>query len=72
MPRRRFAIVTYDSDRIEQLSFQAEGASVAWIIVRALQGYDYQGLAAAKTTCSGDAGLSYERKLTRKLTQKAE
>lgn len=41
MPRRRFAIVTYDPDRIEQLSFQAEGASVAWIIVRALQGYDY-------------------------------
>lgn len=41
MPRRRFAIVTYDPDRIEQLSLQAEGASVAWIIVRALQGYDY-------------------------------
>lgn len=41
MPRRRFAIVTFDPDRIEQLSYQAEGASVAWIIVRALQGYDY-------------------------------
>jgi len=41
MSRRRFAIVTYDPDRIEQLSYQAEGAAVAWIIVRALQGYDY-------------------------------
>ena len=41
MPRRRFAIVTFDPDRIEQLSYQAEGASVAWIIVRALQGHDY-------------------------------
>lgn len=41
MPRRRFAIVTYDPDRIEQLSHQAEGSSVAWIIIRALQGYDY-------------------------------
>ncbi|WP_066045680.1 MULTISPECIES: hypothetical protein [Sphingomonadales] len=30
-----------DPDRIEQLSHQAEGSSVAWIIIRALQGYDY-------------------------------
>lgn len=29
MSRRRFAIVTYDPDRIEQLSHQAEGSSVA-------------------------------------------
>jgi len=41
MSRRRFAIITYDPDRIEQLSYQAERNSVAWIIVRALQGYDY-------------------------------
>jgi hypothetical protein len=41
MPRRRFAIVTFDPDRIEELSYQAEGQSVAWIIIRALQGYDY-------------------------------
>ena len=41
MPRRRFAIITYDPDRIEQLSHQAEGLSVSWIIIQALQGYDY-------------------------------
>lgn len=41
MPRRRFAIITFDPDRIEQLSHQAEGNSVAWIIISALQGYDY-------------------------------
>ena len=41
MPRRRFAIITYDPDRIEQLSPQAEGLSVSWIIIKALQGYDY-------------------------------
>ena len=41
MTRRRFAIITYDPDRIEQLSYQAEGLSVSWIIIQALQGYDY-------------------------------
>jgi hypothetical protein len=41
MPRRRFAIVTFDPDRIEQISLQAEGRSFAWVILRALQGYDY-------------------------------
>ncbi|WWT39673.1 hypothetical protein [Microcystis phage Mae-JY04] len=41
MPRRRFAIVTFDPDRIEQLSYQAEGLSVSWAIIQALQGYDY-------------------------------
>lgn len=41
MTRRRFAIITYDPDRIEQLSYQAEGLSVSWTIIQALQGYDY-------------------------------
>lgn len=41
MTRRRFAIITYDPDRIEQLSYQAEGLSVSWIIIQALQGFDY-------------------------------
>ncbi|WP_156317949.1 hypothetical protein [Blastomonas sp. AAP25] len=41
MTRRRFAIITYDPDRIEQLSYQAEGLSISWTIIQALQGYDY-------------------------------
>lgn len=41
MTRRRFAIVTFDPDRIEKLSYQAEGMSVSWTIIQALQGYDY-------------------------------
>lgn len=41
MPRRRFAIVTYDPDRIEQIAANADGQSFSWIILRALQGYDY-------------------------------
>lgn len=41
MSRRRFAIVTYDPDRIEQIEANADGQSFSWIILRALQGYDY-------------------------------
>lgn len=41
MSRRRFAIVTYDPDRIEQIEANADGLSFSWIILRALQGYDY-------------------------------
>lgn len=41
MPRRRFAIVTYDPDRIEKIQATADGQSFAWIVLRGLQGFDY-------------------------------
>lgn len=41
MPRRRFAIVTYDPDRIEKIETNADGQTFAWIILRGLQGHDY-------------------------------
>ena len=41
MARKRFAIITFDPDRIDQLSWQGEGNSFAWIIWRGLAGYTY-------------------------------
>ena len=41
MSRRRFAIITYDPDRIEQLSWQGEGNCFAYIIWRGLSGWTY-------------------------------
>ncbi len=41
MARKRFAIITFDSDRVEQLNWQAEGNGFAWIIWRALAGWTY-------------------------------
>lgn len=41
MTRRRFAIVTFDPDRIEKIETNADGQTFAWIILQALQGYDY-------------------------------
>lgn len=41
MSRKRFAIITFDPDRIEQMSWQAEGQGLAWIIWRGLSGWTY-------------------------------
>lgn len=41
MPRRRFAIVTFDPDRIDQIEANADGQSFSWIILQALKGRDY-------------------------------
>ena len=41
MARKRFAIITFDPDRIDKLSWQGEGNSFAWIIWRGLSGYTY-------------------------------
>lgn len=41
MARKRFAIITFDPDRIDKLSWQGEGNSFAWIIWRGLAGYTY-------------------------------
>ena len=41
MPRKRFAIITFDPDRVEKLSWQGEGHSLAWIIWRGLCGWTY-------------------------------
>lgn len=41
MPRKRFAIITFDPDRIDKLSWQGEGNSFAWIIWRGMAGYTY-------------------------------
>lgn len=41
MPRRRFAIITYDPDRIAHLNWQAEGNSFAYALWRGLSGYTY-------------------------------
>lgn len=41
MARQRFAIITYDPDRVESLSWQAEGNSFAYVIWQGLRGLDY-------------------------------
>ncbi len=41
MPRRRFAIITYDPDRVAQIEANADGPSFTWIILQALKGRDY-------------------------------
>lgn len=41
MARRRFAIITYDPDRVEGLNWQAEGNNFAYIIREGLCGRDY-------------------------------
>lgn len=41
MGRKRFAIITFDPDKVENLSWQGEGKSFAWIIWRALSGWTY-------------------------------
>ena len=41
MARKRFAIITYDPDKVEKLSWQGEGNSLAWIIWRGLCGWTY-------------------------------
>ncbi len=41
MHRKRFAIITFDPDRIEKLSWQGEGNSLAWIVWRGLCGWTY-------------------------------
>ena len=40
MARKRFAIITYDPDKVEKL-WQGEGNSLAWIIWRGLCGWTY-------------------------------
>lgn len=39
--RRRYAIVTYDPDLVEQQSIQAGGDALAYSILRALKGNSY-------------------------------
>jgi len=41
MARKRFAIITFDPDYIDRLSWQGEGNSFAWIIWRGIAGYTY-------------------------------
>lgn len=41
MARKRFAIITFDPDRVEKLSWQGEGNSFAWIVWRGLAGWTY-------------------------------
>ena len=41
MARKRFAIITYDPDKVEKLSWQGEGNSLAWIVWRGLCGWTY-------------------------------
>ena len=41
MGRKRFAIITFDPDKIDKLSWQGEGNSFAWIIWRGLAGWTY-------------------------------
>lgn len=41
MPRKRFAFITYDADKIEKLSWQGGGNCFASIIWRALAGWTY-------------------------------
>ena len=41
MGRKRFAIITFDPDRLAKLSWQGEGNSLAWIIWRGLCGWTY-------------------------------
>ena len=39
--RKRFAIITFDPDAVEKLSWQGEGNSFAWIVWRGLSGWTY-------------------------------
>lgn len=39
--RRRFAIITYDVDRLASLNWQAEGSIFAHAILRGLNGFTY-------------------------------
>ena len=41
MARKRFAIITYDPDAVQKLSWQGEGNSFSWIVWRGLTGYTY-------------------------------
>ena len=41
MGRKRFAIITFDPDKVEKLSWQGEGNSLAWIVWRGLCGWTY-------------------------------
>ena len=41
MGRKRFAIITFDPDRVAKLSWQGEGHSLAWIVWRGLCGWTY-------------------------------
>ena len=41
MSRKRFAIIIFDPDKVNQLSWQGEGKSFAWIIWRGLAGWTY-------------------------------
>jgi len=41
MPKKRFAIITFDPDRVEQLTKGGEGNSFAYIIWRGLSGWTY-------------------------------
>jgi hypothetical protein len=41
MAKRRFAIITYDPDRIAELNWQAEGSSFSYAILRGISGLTY-------------------------------
>lgn len=41
MARKRFAIITFDPDRVDKLSWQGEGNSFAGILWRGMAGYTY-------------------------------
>lgn len=41
MTRKRFAIITYDPDRLAVLNWQAEGHSFAYSVWRGLRGWTY-------------------------------
>jgi hypothetical protein len=41
MAKRRFAIITYDPDRIAELNWQAEGNSFSYAILRGISGLTY-------------------------------
>lgn len=43
MPRRRFAIITYDPDRVENLSWQAEGNDFGHIVWHTLKVGEFVG-----------------------------
>jgi hypothetical protein len=41
MAKRRFAIITYDAERLANLDWQAEGNSFAYAILRGMSGFTY-------------------------------
>lgn len=41
MPRKRFAIITFDPDRVAALNWQGEGNNFAYAIWRGLRGFTY-------------------------------